>query len=178
MQTMYQAIIQTAVPQDEIIISRTDLKGKITYANEVFAAISGYKATELIGKPHNIVRHPDMPKSVFATLWETLKKEQMWSGYIKNLRKDGGYYWVHAEVSGVYKDEKLIEYKSMRAPVASNMQKKMEETYALMRQKEEGCIRVGVDISITCIEKLQKLAKEKEITEDKLLNNILDDYLF
>lgn len=69
-------LIETIVPKDELIISRTDLKGIITYANDTFAEISGYSADELIGKPHNIVRHPDMPKSVFKELWEDLQTKE------------------------------------------------------------------------------------------------------
>lgn len=109
--------IETIVPKEELIVSRTDLKGIITYANETFAHISGYEVEELIGKPHNIVRHPDMPKTIFEELWNSLKTEGKWSGFVKNLRKDEGYYWVYAEVSGVYKDGELVEYKSIRTPV-------------------------------------------------------------
>jgi len=64
---------------------------------------------------YNILRHPDMSKSVYAQLWETIKAEKTWQGYVKNLRKDKGYYWVYAEVSGVYKDGELLEYKSIRS---------------------------------------------------------------
>ena len=111
-------LIETKVPEAEIIISRTDLKGIITYANHIFCEISGYDDHELIGKPHSIVRHPDMPKAVFKELWESLEKTGKWEGYVKNLRKDNGYYWVYASISGVYKDGKLIEYKSLRRPIS------------------------------------------------------------
>jgi aerotaxis receptor len=84
---------------------------------KLFLFISGYEEDELIGKPHNILRHPDMPKSVFKELWETLKDGENWQGFVKNRRKDGGYYWVKAEISGVYKDDKLVEYKSLRSPI-------------------------------------------------------------
>ena len=106
MDTSFNMFLETEVPDDELIISRTDLKGNITYANETFAMISGYDPDELIGKSHNIVRHPDMPRSVFKELWTTLERGENWQGFVKNRRKDGGYYWVHAEVSGVYKDGK------------------------------------------------------------------------
>ena len=68
-------LIETVVPADELIVSRTDLSGIITFANDTFAEISGYESDELIGKPHNIVRHPDMPKAIFTNMWETLQKE-------------------------------------------------------------------------------------------------------
>lgn len=111
-------LCETIVPSGELIVSRTDLKGNITYANDTFALISGYKIGELIGRPHNMVRHPDMPKIIFSKLWEDLKTKGSWSGVVKNLRKDEGFYWVYAEISGVYKNNELIEYKSIRTPIS------------------------------------------------------------
>ena len=112
-------LYEVEVPYDELIVSRTNLEGIITYANETFAQISGYTNDELIGKHHNIVRHPDMPKVCFEELWSTIKEEKKWVGNVKNLRKDGGYYWVKATVSGVYKDGILVEYKSIRVPISN-----------------------------------------------------------
>lgn len=129
-------LIETFVPSDELIVSRTDLKGNITYANETFADISGYSIDELIGKPHNIVRHPDMPKSVFKELWEDLQTKGFWSGFVKNIRKDEGYYWVYAEVSTVLKDGKVVEYKSIRTPVSFENKKKYQLLYDEIRQKD------------------------------------------
>lgn len=111
-------LCETIVPKEELIVSRTDLKGIITYANETFALISGYSIDELVGKPHNIVRHPDMPKSIFKELWESLETKGSWSGIVKNLRKDEGFYWVYAEISEVIKDGNLVEYKSIRTPIS------------------------------------------------------------
>ena len=99
-------LIEYEVPSTELIISRTDLNGNITFANEMFLYISGYNEDELIGKPHSILRHPDMPKAVFEELWKTIKETNKWEGIVKNLRKDNGYYWVYAEISGVFKDGK------------------------------------------------------------------------
>jgi len=117
-------LLETIVPSEELIVSRTDLKGVITYVNDTFAEISGYEASELLGQSHNIVRHPDMPKVIFKDLWNELQTKGKWSGYVKNLRKDQGYYWVYAEISGVYKDNELIEYKSIRTPMS--FEKKVE----------------------------------------------------
>ena len=122
-------LIETIVPDDELIISRTDLKGEITYANQTFAEISGYDINELIGKPHNIVRHPDMPKRVFKDIWNTLENKKQWKGVVKNLRKDSGYYWVYATISGVYKDDKLIEYKSIRTPISFEKKLQHQKLY-------------------------------------------------
>lgn len=122
-------LCETIVPKEELIVSRTDLKGNITYVNETFAFISGYTADELIGKPHNIVRHPDMPKSIFKELWKDLDIKGSWSGVVKNKRKDEGFYWVYAEVSGVYKDGTLVEYKSIRTPISFDDKVKYQLLY-------------------------------------------------
>lgn len=127
-------LCETIVPKDELIVSRTDLKGNITYANDTFAQISAYEVDELIGKPHNCVRHPDMPKSVFKDLWEKLQTTGKWEGVIKNLRKDQGFYWVYAEISGVYKDGELIEYKSIRTPISFEDKVKYQLKYDQMKK--------------------------------------------
>lgn len=128
-------LCETIVPKNELIVSRTDLKGIISYANETFAEISGYSVEELIGKPHNIVRHPDMPKSVFKELWNSLNTKGSWKGIIKNIRKDTGFYWVYAEVSGVYKDGKLVEYKSIRTPISFEDKVKYQLLYDEMKKE-------------------------------------------
>lgn len=135
-------LIETIVPQDELIISRTNLSGVITFANETFADISAYSTEELIGKPHNIVRHPDMPKAIFHNMWETLKNKGKWSGVVKNLRKDYGYYWVYAEISEVYKDNKLHEYKSIRTPISFEDKLYYQKKYDEIKQQEGELVRV------------------------------------
>ena len=142
METTFDMFIETDVPEDELIVSRTDFTGKITYVNETFAEISGYKPAELIGKPHNVIRHPDMPRSVFKELWETLQRGEIWEGYVKNLRKDGGYYWVFAHVSTVIKEGEAVEYKSVREPVSREKKIEIQRLYDKMRSEEEGQTRV------------------------------------
>lgn len=134
-------LIETVVPKDELIISRTDLKGIITYANETFCLISGYSEEELIGKAHSIVRHPDMPSLVYKELWQTLQSQKQWSGIVKNLRKDTGFYWVEAIISGVYKEGVLVEYKSLRTPITHEMKLKHQKLYDAMREKNGEKIR-------------------------------------
>ncbi len=155
--TTYEMFIETEVPENELIISRTDLKGIITYVNETFADISGYEPSELIGKAHNIVRHPDMPKSAFKDVWETIQAGKVWRGFIKNMRKDRGYYWVEAEVSGVYKDGKLTEYKSIREPVSQDKKIKMQNHYDKIRQEEEDKIRIVSYLDAASVEALKAL---------------------
>jgi len=92
----------------DVIISQTDTNGIITYANRAFCRISGYSVNELVGQAHNIVRHPSMPKVVFAKLWETISDAQAWNGLVKNRRKDGKFYWVDIEVLPVLDEDKEI----------------------------------------------------------------------
>jgi len=101
-------------PRGEYIVSKTDLKGITTYANDTFVKISGFSTGELIGKNHNIVRHPDMPPQAFAWLWNTLKDGRPWRGVVKNRCKNGDYYWVDALVVPVRKDSQTIGYMSVR----------------------------------------------------------------
>ncbi len=128
-------LIETQVPRDELIISRTDLNGVITFANDVFCEISGYDESEILGKSHNIVRHPDMPKSVFKDLWHDLKYKGKWNGIVKNMRKDKGYYWVNASISGVYKKGRLLEYKSLRTPISHEEKLKHQKIYDKIRME-------------------------------------------
>lgn len=128
-------LIETEVPNDEVIVSRTDLKGNITFANDLFCEISGYTPEELLGKPHNIVRHPDMPKAIYKEMWDTIKEQKQWTGVVKNMRKDKGFYWVRAIVSGVYKDGVLVEYKSLRSPVTHNEKLEHQKLYDKMRKQ-------------------------------------------
>jgi aerotaxis receptor len=134
-------LIEYEVPSTELIISRTDLNGNITFANEMFLYISGYNKDELIGKPHSILRHPDMPKAVFEELWKTIKETNKWEGIVKNLRKDNGYYWVYAEISGVFKDGKLVEYKSLRIPISVQQKKQAQSLYDKIKKDTGDTIR-------------------------------------
>jgi len=123
---------------DRPVVSKTDIRGKITYTNSVFRALSGYDKGEMVGKPHNIVRHPDMPKAVFEEMWDTILKGDTWTGIVKNLRKDGKYYWVEATIMPI-KDENnaIIGFISARKKVSDEIKKKYEKIYREMKKKEE-----------------------------------------
>ena len=97
--------------EEERLISTTDLQGNITYCNEAFIAISGYTREELIGSPHNLVRHPDMPPPVFGHMWATLKEGKPWMGIVKNRCKNGDFYWVSAYVTPILEQGQIIQYK-------------------------------------------------------------------
>ncbi len=99
---------------DLYILSETDERGFITYVNDTFCKIAKYSREELIGKPHNIVRHPDMPKVAFKMLWDAIQTKGFWRGIVKNLTKDGNYYWVDATVLRTKKSDGKIYYCSIR----------------------------------------------------------------
>ena len=172
MDCKFDMFIETEVPEDEVIISRTDLSGVITYVNDTFAKISGYDADELIGKPHNILRHPDMPKSLFKELWDKLKAGESWEGYVKNMRKDRGYYWVYAIISGVYKDGKLVEYKSIRSPVPRSKRLEMQRLYDKMREQEGDPVRAVAYLPYETVQKFKEVANKKEMSVEKLLQEV------
>lgn len=101
--------------EDDFLVSKTDLKGRITYGNRIFIEYSGYSESELLGTQHNIVRHPDMPRGVFKFLWDTLESKQECFAYVKNMSKDGGFYWVFANVTPSYNAKGEVEgYFSVR----------------------------------------------------------------
>ena len=130
--------MQRPVPVDEeyffegrAIVSETDLDGVITFANRRFCEISGYSADELVGEPHNIIRHPDMPKAAFAQVWKTIQAGTIWHGLVKNLRKDGKFYWVDTEVSPIYDNNGNVKgYMAARKPAS---RKNIEETAAIYK---------------------------------------------
>lgn len=136
--------MQSIEPIDEeylfegrVIVSETDTKGIITFANKKFCEISGYTKEELIGQPHNVIRHPDMPKAAFEKMWDTIKSGQMWHGLVKNLRKDGRFYWVETEIIPVKDDSGTIcRFIAARKPANRKDIEENEALYASMRAKE------------------------------------------
>ncbi|QBQ55086.1 PAS domain-containing protein [Nitrosococcus wardiae] len=119
--------IEAPYPDGRLIVSRTDSEGLITHCNKSFVDMSGYTKEELIGVPHSILKHPDIPPVIYKDLWETLKKGDKWQGFIKNLRKDGGYYWVKATVLPNVRNGEVIGYTSVRRKPS---RKKIEECIA------------------------------------------------
>ena len=101
--------------QDEdILVSKTDTGGRIQFCNQAFVDISGFNDEELVGSPHNLVRHPDMPKEAFANLWQTIKSGFPWQGLVKNRAKNGDHYWVRANVTPTIEDGEVTGYISIR----------------------------------------------------------------
>lgn len=123
--------------QGRVIISETDTNGNITYANRKFCEISGYGKEELMGKPHNVIRHPDMPKEAFSKMWSTIKSGQIWHGLVKNLRKDGKFYWVETEVlPSKNENGEVIGYVAARKAASRKNIEETAEMYRKMKEKE------------------------------------------
>lgn len=118
-----------------MLVSKTDLKGVITYANQDFIELSGFSERELIGASHNIVRHPDMPPEAFADLWKTLKSGLPWTGFVKNRCKSGDFYWVMANVTPISEGGKVVGYMSVRSKPTREQVSTAENAYRLFREK-------------------------------------------
>ena len=125
---------EVAVENDVSLVSMTDLKGQITYVNRSLVDISGYAEAELIGKAHNILRHPDMPAEVFDDLWRCLKAGRAWIGYIKNRCKNGDHYWVHANVAPMREGGQVVGYMSLRGRADRDVVSRMAQVYRQFRE--------------------------------------------
>lgn len=128
--------VETRFPTGELIVSQTDNDGIITMCNEAFVLMSGFNRDELLGTPHSILRHPDMPKAAFADLWTTVEQGKRWSGYVKNLRKDGGFYWVYATVIPKVRNGRIVGHTSVRREPSRDKVNELAAVYAAMRAEE------------------------------------------
>lgn len=133
------------IPVDSTLVSTTDLNSHITYGNSTFIEVSGYEREELIGQPHNLIRHPDMPAEAFRDLWATVRDGRPWSGLVKNRRKDGSFYWVVANVTPILGNGAPVGYMSVRSYATSELVEQAEQRYAILRaQAESGTVRYGL----------------------------------
>lgn len=123
-------------PADMQLISTTDLKGQITYVNQDFIKVSGFAWDELIGRPHNLIRHPDMPPAAFKDLWQTIKAGRVWHQLVKNRCKNGDHYWVDAYVTPVYAGDEIVGYQSIRTKPSEESIAKAEGLYRWMNEKK------------------------------------------
>ncbi|WP_127469907.1 methyl-accepting chemotaxis protein [Thiomicrorhabdus aquaedulcis] len=140
-----------AVPKGLTLVSNTDLNGTITDLNDAFEIVSGFSRGELIGQPHNMVRHPDVPEAVFKDMWTTLKMGAIWSQLVKNRRKDGSFYWVRANVSPVFENGLPVGYISFRTEVTQTEKNEAEQAYkdinAGLKKIQYGKVYSGVNWS-------------------------------
>jgi len=152
------------------IVSETDDKGKITFCNDYFVEVSGYSRDELIGKSHNIVRHPDMPKIVFKLLWQTISAGKNINAVVKNLAKDGRYYWIFTEFESRKDTDsgKIIGYHAARKSISKHILEIIAELYSeLLKIEKES----GVDASEDYLNNFLK-DKGEDITFGKLMEEI------
>jgi aerotaxis receptor len=140
--------IEYILQDGQSIVSKTDTKGRITYVNPAFVEVSGFDAEELIGKAHNIVRHPDMPPEAFADLWQTLQAGLPWTGMVKNRRKNGDFYWVVANVVPVKENGATVGYMSVRTRPSREQVKAAEDLYRLLRAGEARGIAIRRGLAV------------------------------
>ena len=127
---------EVKLDEDSCILSTTNLKGQITYINDDFIKVSGFSKDELIGQPHNLVRHPDMPTAAFEDMWQHLKAGQSWMGMVKNRCKNGDYYWVNAFATPIIINGVAREYQSVRTKPQAADVNRAEEVYTQLNAKK------------------------------------------
>ena len=143
---------EVRLKEEDFIVSKTDLKSKILYGNKIFIEMSGYEEEELLGKPHNILRHPDMPRCAFKALYDHIQNGKEWFGFVKNLRKDGGYYWVFANISPTYNSQgKMIGYYSVRRKPIDGFKNIIEPLYRQLLEIEKSG---GMEAGLNAVEEL------------------------
>jgi PAS domain S-box-containing protein len=151
---------ETFFDDEEIIVSKTDLKGRITYANDVFLRIADYRASEVLGQPHSMIRHPDMPRCVFQLLWDTIAKGEEIFAYVVNMAKNGDHYWVFAHVTPTFdKDGKVIGYHSNRRVPDRKAVDAIKPIYAHLKAIEDRHTTKREGIAAATEELLALLAK-------------------
>lgn len=154
-------------PENEIIVSKTDLKGKILYGNRIFIELSGYTEKELLGKPHNIVRHPDMPKVIFKFLWDSVKNGKEIIAYVKNLSKDGSFYWVKAFVTPSFNGKgEIVGYHSIRLKPTETAKESISALYKELLEVEQ---REGVEKSQ---ERLEQVLAQKGVSYEEFISSL------
>jgi aerotaxis receptor len=133
------------------LVSTTDLQGRILYCNPAFVAASGFERNELLGQPHSLIRHPDMPQEAFRDMWATLGAGKPWSAMVKNRRKDGDHYWVRANVTPIVDGDACVGYMSVRTYAEPAAIERAQSLYKLLREQESGMARHGVTLAQGCI---------------------------
>lgn len=154
----------------QIIVSKTDLKGRITYANRTFAEVAGYSRAELMGAPHSIIRHPDMPRAVFKLLWDRLGEEKEVFAYVKNMARNGDFYWVFAHVTPSYDGAgRVVGYHSnRRVPDRRVIKEVMEPVYGGLLEIEASHTNAKDGLKASYA-RLLDIVKSKAASYDELI---------
>lgn len=152
---------------DEIIVTKTDLKGRVTYANDVFLRISAYAEPDVLGQPHSIVRHPDMPRAVFKLLWDTLAERRELFSYVCNLAADGAHYWVFAHITPSFSPAgAVVGYHSARRVASPHAIAVVKDIYTRLLAAERGHTR-PVDAAGAGLDLMQQILAEQNLTYDE-----------
>lgn len=160
--------VERVMREDDFIVSMTDPKGIITYGNRTFIEFSGYSEAELLGSQHNIIRHPDMPRAVFKLLWDKIQNREECFAYIKNMSKDGSFYWVFTNVTPNFDaNENITGYFSVRRKPKLSGIKTMTEVYRIMLEAEKKAGPANAIAASTKI--LVDILKEKGLSYDELV---------
>jgi len=155
--------IEIKLNDNDFIVSKTDIKGKITYCNEIFMDIAAYSEKELLGSNHNIIRHPDMPKVAFKLAWDLISKGDEFFGFVKNMTKNGDFYWVFTNITADYIDGKIVGYTSVRRKPNSNAIKTIIPIYKkLVEIEQNGGMKESGSF-------LFKFLEEKGLSYDELI---------
>lgn len=163
--------VERVMRDDEIIVSKTDPKGRIAYGNEKFIEFSGYREDELLGAQHNIIRHPDMPRGVFELLWKTVADGKEIFAYVKNMAQDGSYYWVLANVTPDYDAAgNITGYLSIRRAPRRGAIPIIEDLYRKMRQIEQDA--GPRDACRASVGMLTNLLQEKGVSYEQFVLNV------
>jgi PAS domain S-box-containing protein len=159
--------MQIFMGENDFIVSKTDLKGRITYGNEIFIKMSGYQEVELLGAPHNILRHKDMPAVVFKLLWDRIKAKKAINAYVKNKCKNGDFYWVFTNVTPSFNDKgEVIGYYSVRRKPKESAIASIEGIYAaLLNAEKSGGISASAEL-------LETTLKNNKVTYDEFIINL------
>jgi len=154
--------------ENDFIVSKTDGKGVITYGNRIFIEFSGYTEAELLGRPHNIIRHPDMPRGVFKFLWDTIQAQKECFAYVKNMAKDGSFYWVFANITPSYDAGGRVEgYFSVRRAPKREAVSVLADVYAAMLGEEQ---RAGPrDACAASLALLTKILADKGVSYEEFI---------
>lgn len=160
--------VERVLREDDFIVSMTDTKGRITYGNRIFIEFSGYSEKELLGAQHNIIRHPDMPRAVFKLLWDKIQRREECFAYVKNMSKDGGFYWVFTNVTPTLDlDGNITGYFSVRRKPKFSGIETVTPLYAAMLEAEKNA---GLAHAIAASSKLlADVLKEKGVSYEELV---------
>lgn len=167
--------MESLLGEENIIVSKTDLQGRITYANRTFLEISGYTEAEILGQPHNLIRHPDMPRCVFKYLWDTIRAVNEVFAYVVNLAKNGNHYWVLAHVTPSFdKNGELSGYHSNRRAPNREVLPKVQELYRELSATEKRHSNPK-DGMIASLQQLLDILGSSNLTYDQFVWSLIDN---